>query len=104
MGYFNALEHMMIRVLKALEIALPSGSASHQMILNEFQHALDQLNISFYDFNAFKRLMGFRHIATKIYGFLINEDKLNEIVAIIQANHKAFDDLFQKVIQQATPH
>jgi hypothetical protein len=102
MGYFNALEHLMIRVLKFLKLTLPAGSASHQMILTEFQHALNKLNISFIDFNIFKRLLGFRHVATKIYGFLIEEDKLAEVVTIIQTNHKAFVGLFQEITQNVS--
>jgi hypothetical protein len=100
MGYYNALEHLMIRTLKFLEITLPTGAASHQMILAEFQNALTTLNTSVVDFNIFKRLLGFRHVATKIYGFLIDEDKLAEVVANIQMNHSTFVDLFQTLIRR----
>lgn len=100
MGYFNALEHLMIRMLKFLKINLPMGPTSHQMILAEFQNVPSKLNVAFSDFNMFKRLLGFRHVATKIYGFLIEEDKLAEVVAIIQTNHKTFVELFQELVQK----
>lgn len=47
MGYYNALEHLMVRTLKFLEITLPAGAASHQMILAKFQNALVMLGVSF---------------------------------------------------------
>ena len=69
----SALEHLVIRVLKPRGVALPTGPTSHQMILNTFQDVLAKLNIAVGGFDALKRLLGFRHVATKIYGFLIDE-------------------------------
>jgi hypothetical protein len=103
MGYFNALEHLMIRLLKFLGIALPIGPASHQKILELFQNTLNKINVQYADFDAIKRLLGFRHVATKIYGFLIDEEKLTEVIATIQVNHAVFVDLFNRVAQKVAP-
>ena len=101
-GYFNALEHLMVRLLKFLKATLPTGPTSHQMILTQFQEALVNLSVPFTDFDALKRLLGFRHVATKIYGFLIDEEKLKEVAATIQVKHVVFIELFNKIIQKIT--
>lgn len=103
MGYFNALEHMMIRLLKFSGTTLPSGPASHQLILAEFQNAIAKISVPFDDIDSFKRLLGFRHVATKIYGFLIDDEKLAQVIATIQAHHDAFVQLFQNAMQKLAP-
>ncbi len=100
-GYFNALEHLMLRSLKFWNAVLPSGPSSHQMALNEFRNLLEKLNLPFPLLEAFKRLLGFRHIATKIYGFLIDLEKLDEVVASVNDTHESFVALFHEITQKA---
>lgn len=101
MGYFNALEHLMIRVLKFHRITIPTGSTSHQMILTAFQKQTSDLEIDPALYDAIKRLLGFRHVANKIYGFLINPLKLTEIVAVIQEHHTRLVELFSGISHRA---
>jgi len=97
MGYFNALEHLMIRVLKFNRMAIPTGPTSHQMILTNFQNQISDLEIDATIFDAIKRLLGFRHVANKIYGFLINPHKLDEIVAVILEHHAGLVEVFSMI-------
>jgi len=98
-GYYNALEHLMIRILKHLGREIPSGAFSHRDTLKMFQvlvrsHGLgDDETIT-----ALEVLMAFRHVATKIYGFLIDWDKLQAVVAEIQKLHPSFVKLFDAVV------
>lgn len=52
-------------------------------------------------FTQAKRLLGFRHIATKIYGFLIDLEKLDEVVASIIDTHEPFVALFNEISHKA---
>ncbi len=103
MGYFNALEHLMIRVLKFHQITIPTGSTSHQMILTAFQNQTSDLEIHASVVDAIKRLLGFRHVANKIHGFLINPHKSTEIVAVIQENHGLFVEMLNKIVRRILP-
>lgn len=42
-------------------------------------------------------LMAFRHVATKIYSYLINNAKLQAIIAKISENHSNIKQLFENV-------
>ncbi len=101
MGYFNALEHLMIRVPKFKHAPIPTGMTSHQMILTSFQNHTSDLEIHAAPFDAIKRLLGFRHVANKIDGFLFNPHKLTEIVAVIAENHDGFVEIFGKIANRA---
>ncbi|NUM78678.1 hypothetical protein HUU40_30330 [candidate division KSB1 bacterium] len=41
--------------------------------------------------------MAFRHVATKIYGFLINNAKLQAIIDKVVENHANIKQLFENV-------
>lgn len=70
LGYYNAVEHLMIRALKYLGRDIPSGAFSHRDTLKTFR---EMANLQTVDdpetFTALENLMAFRHVATKIYGF-----------------------------------
>lgn len=42
-------------------------------------------------------LMAFRHVATKIYGFLVNNAKLQAIIDKVVENHANIKQLFENV-------
>ena len=97
LGYYNALEHLMVRVLKALAYDIPSGAFSHRETLKLF------CSLERTQFNnpkmlvALQTLMAFRHVATKIYGFLIEWEKLNVVVTDIQRFHPEFVRWFETI-------
>ncbi len=43
--------------------------------------------------------MAFRHVATKIYGFLLDWNKLESIVSKILRSHKKINSLFLRVVE-----
>jgi hypothetical protein len=47
---------------------------------------------------AIENLMAFRHVATKIYGFLIDWARLQVVVSDIQKFHTRISRLFQTLI------
>jgi hypothetical protein len=89
LGYYNALEHLILRFLKQQGIEKPSGQSSHRDALRAFEKLLIEIespldeNLS----SVMTELMGFRHVATKIYGFLIDHDRLRAVVKTIVSNH-----------------
>ena len=89
LGYYNAIEHLMIRILKYLDLTLPSGQFSHRETLKIFENVTDRLNVAITPdtLKAIESLMAFRHIATKIYGFLIDDSKLYLVITGIQEHH-----------------
>ena len=101
LGYYNAIEHLIIRTLKYLNIELPSGKFSHRDILRQFEIVLTDKKLP--DPKAtmaiIANLMAFRHVATKIYGFLIDADKLNGVISDIEIHHGTIEQLFQALIQ-----
>ncbi len=70
------------------------------MTPNEFRDLLSKLHIPFAIMEEFKRLLGFRHVATKIYGFLIDLGKLDEVVSTVNDTHQRFIALFHEIIQK----
>jgi len=49
--------------------------------------------------NTVLELMAFRHVATKIYGFLIDDDKLEVIVGRIRNEHDNISKLVSQVLE-----
>jgi len=100
-GYYNALEHLIIRVLKYLQRAMPSGEFSHRDTLRAFEVVLRDFNLGEPVLvSNIETLMAFRHVATKIYGFLIDWEKLKTIINTIQANHADFVSIFREIQTQ----
>ncbi|NEP20031.1 MAG: hypothetical protein F6J97_24610 [Leptolyngbya sp. SIO4C1] len=96
LGYYNAIEHLIIRFLKYLSIELPTGKFSHRDTLRQFDILLNKRNVAGFQETVIiiTNLMAFRHVATKIYGFLIDADKLNAIVGDINIYHSEIEQLF----------
>jgi hypothetical protein len=102
-GYYNAIEHLVIRVLKGLGQPIPSGPTSHRDTLRLFGEILT--NVGILDTQGtmefMENLMAFRHVTTKIYGFLIDWDKLKSIIDQIEQRHGLvkllFDDLLKRL-------
>ncbi len=101
LGYYNAIEHLMIRFLKYLSIELPTGKFSHRDTLRQFENLFSERSIADYQktVTIITNLMAFRHVATKIYGFLIDADKLNVIVEDINTYHSGIEQLFHKLLK-----
>jgi hypothetical protein len=99
LGYYNAAEHLMIRLLKYLGRDVPVGALSHRDTLRAFREVVDVRGASEpATIAALENLMAFRHVATKIYGFLIDRDKLEAIVDVVQTFHQRIVELFQAVL------
>jgi len=45
-----------------------------------------------------ENLMAFRHVATKIYGFMIDREKLEVVVTDIRSRHSQIVELFQATV------
>ena len=103
-GYYNAIEHMILRFVKYLGLEKPSGAFSHRDTLRLFDSLIKDMKLEVNQDTsaAFIELMAFRHVATKIYGFLIDEAKLNVIIARIQAEHDPIRLLFQQILSALT--
>ena len=101
LGYYNAIEHLMIRFLKYLSIELPTGKFSHRDTLRQFNILLSERNITDSQETVviITNLMAFRHVATKIYGFLIDAEKLNVIVEDINTHHSEIEKIFYKLLE-----
>ena len=101
LGYYNALEHLMLRFLKKAGHAKPSGAASHRDTMRLFQQFLNERGTVMQESESafLLELMGFRHVATKIYSFIIDYDRLLALVARIQTSHVAIRSLFESLIE-----
>lgn len=101
LGYYNAIEHLIIRSLKYLSIDLPAGKFSHRETLRQFDRLLNERSIadSSETVVIITNLMAFPHVATKIYGFLIDTDKLNTIVKDINTYHNEIEKVFHKLLE-----
>ena len=101
LGYYNAIEHLIIRFLKYLSIEIPTGKFSHRDTLRQFDRLLNERSIA--DFQetvvVITNLMAFRHVATKIYGFLIDSNKLEAIVEDISTQHREIEKMFHKLLE-----
>ena len=100
LGYYNAIEHLIIRFLKYLNIELPGGQFSHRDTLKRFESLVSDRGIQKAQSTmaVIANLMAFRHVATKIYGFLIDAIKLDVIINDIQLNHNHIEDLFRSML------
>lgn len=96
LGYYNAIEHLIVRMLKFKGIKIPSGGSSHKETLKAFEQMLNRRKHTFSIeiIPVIEELMAFRHVATKIYGFLLDRKKLDVIVQQIKSNHKGITDFF----------
>jgi predicted nucleotidyltransferase len=106
LGYYNALEHLIIRILKYLKLGLPQGQFSHRDTLRSFEtwllaHSKPETQLSKQQLlKQIEALMAFRHIATKIYGFLIDERKLQTVIQGVTENHSALNALFVEIVDE----
>jgi hypothetical protein len=96
----------MMRILKYLERETPSGPFSRRDTLRSFRRVASmRLPIDDDTMGVLEELMAFRHVATKIYGFLIDREKPDVIVADILRCHshivKLFDDLVVAIEESA---
>jgi hypothetical protein len=98
-GYYNAIEHLMIRTLKYRQQEIPTGAFSHRDTLNVFSSIVIECHLDASLIGVFEKLMAFRHIATKIYGFLIDWAKLQVMIEAVQAEHHRIAELFQHVTE-----
>lgn len=100
LGYYNAIEHLIIRILRRQRIAISSGSFSHRDTLKTFEAWIvdKKIEVDEETIRAIESLMAFRHVATKIYGFLIDWSKLQVIVGDVEANHEAIKQLFIRAL------
>ena len=101
LGYYNAIEHLIIRFLKYLSIELPTGKFSHRDTLKQFDSLLKDRGLTGYQETVvvITNLMAFRHVATKIYGFLIDADKLNTVVEDINTHHSTIEKIFHNLLE-----
>ncbi len=99
LGYYNAIEHLIIRILKNLS-EIPSGPFSHRDTLRTFEVLIRERQVDVDDevLEIIENLMAFRHVATKIYGFLIDWSKLESIINEIEENHRRIKRLVLDVL------
>lgn len=97
-GYYNAIEHLMIRIVKYLRYPLPSGPASHKETIKLFRSIALSLVPDDHPFDVIERLMAFRHVATKIYSFLLDWNKLQSILDDIMQTHLALKQLIRETV------
>jgi len=100
-GYYNAIEHLMIRIIKHLNLSVPSGQFSHRDPLRIFKSLLAEGKIKIESnlIISIENLMAFRHVATKIYSFLIDWDKLDVILKLIKGKHNQIRQLFFDILE-----
>lgn len=104
-GYYNAFEHLILRFIKFLRRERPSGPYSHREALQALEAigADHRVTLDPGTLRICLELMAFRHVATKIYGFLIDEAKLAVIVNRVEDSHdritKLVEDLLQEVLK-----
>jgi len=103
LGYYNAVEHLIIRLLKYLGREIPSGAFSHRDTVKAFRALAIDKGIGEDVIRVIEDLMAFRHIATKIYGFLIDWNKLKVILDNIEKNHEKIKDAFAQIVDTIQP-
>jgi len=99
LGYYNAIEHLMIRFLKFLKIAIPTGAFSHRDTIKTFEAAFAEMKIQPEIVKAIDDLMGFRHVATKIYGFLLDWQRLKRVTDQILNYHTDIKQVFVNAVE-----
>lgn len=94
------MEHLILRFIKFLSWEKPSGAFSHRDTLKALEQLAADYNVSLKEAtrDVCLELMAFRHVATKIYGFLIDETKLNVIVARVENSHSEIVEIFQQLL------
>lgn len=100
-GYYNAIEHLIIRLIKHFGLTAPSGQFSHRDILRLFKDYVASAKIEYDDdlIISIENLMAFRHVATKIYSFLIDWEKLDVIIELIKTRHNEIRQLFYEILE-----
>ncbi|HEV8711282.1 MAG TPA: hypothetical protein VGX03_00435 [Candidatus Binatia bacterium] len=100
LGYYNAIEHLIIRILKFRRMAISAGPFSHRDTLKTFETLVNEGNITADEeiLKVIENLMAFRHVATKIYGFLIDATKLRFVIRDIEENHSRMRQLILNVV------
>lgn len=100
LGYYNAIEHLFIRILKFQRIGIPSGPFSHRDTLKTFETFVNERLIiaNAESLQIIENLMAFRHVATKIYGFLIDATKLSFVIRDIEEYHDRIKQLILDVV------
>lgn len=100
-GYYNAVEHLIIRLIKHFGLTAPSGQFSHRDILRLFKDFLASTKIDYDDdlIISIENLMAFRHVATKIYSFLIDWEKLEVIITLIRNQHHQIEQLILRILK-----
>lgn len=101
LGYYNVLEHLMIRILKHLGTVVPSGPFFHRDVLRQFEALAKERRVEAAEktLRCLENLMAFRHVATKIYGFLIDWNKLEAVLKDMEENHEGIKRLLREVRQ-----
>ncbi|MEZ4512981.1 MAG: hypothetical protein R3C62_14020 [Chloroflexota bacterium] len=99
LGYYNAIEHLMLRIIKYLKMTKPSGAFSHRDTLVLYEKLLREASIDTESetVKVIESLMAFRHVATKIYGFLIDWSKLHTVIKDIELQHENIIQTFLKL-------
>jgi predicted nucleotidyltransferase len=99
-GYYNAIEHMIIRLLKYHLIEIPTGPFSHRDTLRTFYAVANDrgFKVDEKSSTVIENLMAFRHVATKIYSFLVDWEKLEGIIDDIKGNHQNIKQLFVTIL------
>jgi hypothetical protein len=93
-GYYNAIEHLMVRFLKYLQIEIPTGAFFHRETIHTFERAVFKSGIDSALLKAILDLMAFRHVAVNIYGFLLDQQKLQRLIDQILNYHTKIKQLF----------
>lgn len=101
LGYYNAIEHLMIRFLKFSKNAIPTGAFSHRDTIRMFYAAFQETRIEAETAKAIDDLMGFRHVVTKIYGFLLDWDRLRRVIDQISMYHTKIKQVFTNAAEIA---
>ena len=103
-GYYNAIEHLILRFTKYLHMATPSGAFSHKETLQNFYRIIEEYEVEMGDHTrqTLLELMAFRHVGTKIYGFLIDENKLQLIISRITTEHENIRLLILRILPVLT--
>jgi hypothetical protein len=77
-----------------------SSQFSHREILKTFETLLvtHKIKTDSKILKAIEDFMAFRHVATKIYGFLLEWEKVQVITKEIEENHSQIKHLFLRVV------
>lgn len=94
LGYYNAVEHLMIRFLKFSQSEIPTGAFSHRDTIKKFYTVFTKVQLEPEVVKAIDDLMGFRHVVTKIYGFLLDWERLKRVVDQIAKHHISIKQVF----------